>query len=201
MFENFYDALNPVVGFLPKIPLLVFYLLLGYAGIQITVWVLEKVISLTGLPKLKGILLSLTKFALWVVLIILISNVFGFNRLAVAISGTALVLVFFLNTGLGPIITDAISGVFLCGDSDFATGSRVRIGKAENATEGRIKEIDMRKVRLVSDDGNVHVIPNSVVDKEEWTVIEKTESPLAKKAAVAKAVLREKISTAKVKNS
>lgn len=198
MLENIFSFITPIVEFIPRIPALIFYLLVGYVAIQITIWSLEKFISLTRLPKLKGIVLSLTKLGLWVVLIILISNVFGFNRLAVAISGTALVLVFFLNTALAPLITDAISGIFLCTDPDFMVGSRVRVGRGENQTEGVIKEIDMRKVRIVSEDGNVHVLPNAVIDKDEWTVIEKRESELKRKAAVAKEVIRNKLKSKKV---
>jgi small-conductance mechanosensitive channel len=199
--EQISNMVEPIINFLPKIPLLIIYVLLAYIAIEIIIWVLEKIIALTHLPKLKGIILSLTKLSLWVVFVILISNTFGFNRLAVAISGTALVLVFFLNTGLAPLITDAISGIFLSTDPDFLVGSKVRIGKGEQATEGIIKEIDMRKVRIKSADGNVHVIPNSVIDKDEWVVIEKTENVLKKRALIAREVIKNKIQSKTLKNS
>lgn len=184
--EPFEFIVDPMLRILPKLPEVIFNLLVGYLLIKLVVWLLKNFLKATKLPQLKGFALSLVNTALWVVLIIYLSNILGFNRLAIAISGSVLVLAFLLNNGLAPLIADVISGVFLCTDGDFKVGSRVRLGKGDNATEGKVLEIDMRKVRLVDDTGNIHVIPNSVIDKDEWVVVEKKESEIKKTAAVAK---------------
>lgn len=177
---------------LPRIPEVLFNLLVGYLVIKFVVWVVGYFLKITQLPKLKGVALSILELVLWVLLIVLISNTLGFNKLALAISGSMVVLAFLLNNGIAPLVSDAISGIFLCTDGDFRVGSRVRVGKGENTTEGVIKEIDMRKVRIKDDDGNMHVLPNSLIDKDEWTVLTKSEShELVKKATVAKEKAKE----------
>lgn len=183
--------LEPIQAILPKIPSTLLNLIIGYIAIQVTLWIVASLLHLTSLPRLRGIILSLIRLALWVILIIFLANNLGFDKLAIAISGSALVLVFFLNTGLAPLITDAISGIFLCADPDFKIGSRVKIGKGENSTIGVVKEVDMRKVRLIDDEGNTHVMPNSILDKDFWTVLEKTETKFAAKTSIAKEKAKE----------
>jgi hypothetical protein len=105
--------------------------------------------------------------------------------------------VFFLNTGLGPLVTDAVSGIFLCTDPDFCPGSRVRLGSSDKLVEGVIKQVDMRKVRLIDDNGCLHVFPNAVVDRDQWMVIERKDPVLKAKTKVvkekAKKVIAEKL--------
>lgn len=177
---------EPIKAIIPKLPGTLLNLLIGYIAIQVLIWMLSHLLKLTNLPKLRGIILSLARMTLWVILIIFLANNLGFNKLAIAISSSVLVVMFFLNTGLAPLITDAISGIFLCTDPDFRVGSKVRMGKGENAIEGYIKEVDMRKVRLLDENGNTHVLPNSVVDKEPWEVIDKADVSIKRKASIAK---------------
>lgn len=171
---------------LPKMPVLVIDLLIGYVLIKVLIWLLEYFLRITKLPKLKGVMVSATKTGLWLILIIFIANQLGFNRLAVAISGSVLVLVFFLNTGLGPLIGDIVSGIFLCGDPDFRSGSKVKIGKGDDCSVGEILEVDMRKVRIRDEKGQTHVIPNSVVDRDQWMVLEKPQRPSLRAAEIIK---------------
>lgn len=185
--------IEPLISILPRLPEVLFNLLVAYVLIKLILWVLKSFLKATNLPDLKGIALSVVNFVLWIVVIIYISNVLGFTQFAIALSGSVLILAFLLNNGLAPLIIDAISGIFLCTDGDFKVGSRVRLGKGENVTEGRILEIDMRKVRIRDDNGNIHVVPNSVVDKDEWMVLEKTEGGLKKSATVAKEKAKEAI--------
>lgn len=179
-----------IVNFLPKIPVLIIDFLIGYVLIKILIWSLEYFLRIAKLPKLKGVMVSFTKTALWIVFAIFIANQFGFNRLAVAISGSVLVLAFLLNNGVGPLVSDIVSGIFLCGDSDFKTGSKVKIGKGEDGCSGEIVEVDMRKVRLRDEKGIIHVVPNSVVDRDQWTVLEKPERKRPRAAEVIKSKLK-----------
>lgn len=176
--------IEPIIRIVPKIPEVLFTVLVGYLIITVTIWFLEYMLNLAKLPKLKGIALSVVKTGLWLILIIFIANMLGFTKLAIAISGTALVMAFFLNNAVGPLLMDVVSGVFLCGDTDFKTGSRIKVGKGEDAIVGRLSEVDMRKVRIIDDEGSIHVFPNAVLDRDVWTVIEKPESR-AKKAHLA----------------
>jgi small-conductance mechanosensitive channel len=147
------------------------------------------------MPKLKGILVSLAKMGLWLILIIVVANNLGFNNLAVAISGSVLILAFILNNGLAPLVSDIMSGVFLCTDPDFRPGCVVKLGKGKDGITARIVEVDMRKVRLIDEKGQRHIFPNSVVDKAEWAVVESPQSPslVKSKAAAVKEVLKKRI--------
>lgn len=185
--------INPILNVMPKLPEVLIDLVVGYLAIQFSMGLLNKFLKVTKLPQLRGIIISLTKFALWIVLLIFIANNLGFTKLAIALSSSVLIIVFFLNTGVAPLITDALSGVFLCTDPDFRTGSRVRLGIGEDTTEGIIKEVDMRKVRILDDNGKIHVVPNSVVEKNEWTVIEKKEDVVREFKEKAKTALRSKL--------
>jgi small-conductance mechanosensitive channel len=132
---------------------------------------------------------------LWLILLIVIANNMGFNRLAVAISGSVLILAFILNNGLAPLVSDALSGIFLCADQDFKPGSMIRIGKGKEAMEAELIEVDMRKARFKDAKGLIHVFPNSKVDKEEWVVLSKPEDRTTlKTAAAAKELIKRKLS-------
>lgn len=184
--------IEPIIRIVPKIPETIFTLLAGYLIISFTIWFLEYLLSLAKLPKLKGVALSIIKTALWLVLIIFIANMLGFTKLAIALSGTALVLAFFLNNAVGPLLMDIVSGVFLCGDPDFKTGSKVKIGKGDDAIIGTLTEVDMRKVRIKDENGLIHVFPNAVLDRDVWTVLEKPESRVKRAKAVIKNRLKKK---------
>lgn len=177
---------EPIIKILPKLPTAFLNLLIGYVFIKFIIWFLGHVLKFTKLPRLRGILLSLINLGLWVLLMIFVANGLGFDKLAVAISGSVLVLAFILNTGIAPLIADIVSGIFLCTDPDFKVGSKVKIGNGDSAVEGIIKEVDMRKVRILDSDDNIVVIPNSVTDKDKWIVIEKPIGIMKSKTVAAR---------------
>jgi small-conductance mechanosensitive channel len=191
--EVFQLFTNPFTNLLPKLPEVLIDLVVGYLLIKFLVWFLDHTLRLTKLPKLKGIIVSLTKFGLWLLLILFVANTLGFNKLAIALSGTVLVLVFFLNNGLGPLIMDVSSGIFLCTDQDFRAGSLIRRGTGDNAYEAKVIEVDMRKVRLIDNEGHVHVIPNAVFDREEWVVVERKEVAASRVKQKAAEVIKNKL--------
>ena len=71
-----------------------------------------------------------------------------------ALSGAALA------TGASGSVADILGGIFLVADPGFAIGRRVTAG----GVEGIVKGITLRKTILEDDEGNIHVIPNRVVD-------------------------------------
>lgn len=187
--------IDPFVKLLPKLPGVLMDIIIGYVIIKIILWFFKKALKLTNLPRLQGILLSLANFVLWVMLIVFIANNLGFDKFAVAITGSFVVLAFILNNGMAPLISDIFSAIFLCTDPDFKVGSRIRIGNGEGMTEGILKSVDMRKVRIKDDDGNIIVVPNSLTDKEKWIVLEKVESKPRYKEA--KEAIKNKLNKAK----
>lgn len=173
--ENFLQGfVDPIVKVFPRIPNALLILTLGIIFIKISIIVLDRFLSLRviKLPNgLKGILISVVRLFLWVFLFIFIISNLGFNNLALAISGSTAILIFFLSSGAGGLIADTISGIFLVGDPDFNVGDKVKAG--EKDTEGIIYDMDMRKTRIKDKKGDIHVIPNSIIEKKEWIVLEK----------------------------
>jgi len=89
------------------------------------------------------------------------------GSLAVTISGSLAVLALALATGASGLASDIISGVFLARDHDFEIGYKIKVG----GVEGVIHSIDIRKIRLVDEEGNIHIFPNAKLDKDGWQVI------------------------------
>jgi small-conductance mechanosensitive channel len=104
---------------------------------------------------------------MWVILFAEIARQLGMGSLAVTISGSLAVLALALASGASGLAGDIIAGVFLARDSDFEIGFRIRIG----GIEGIIQKIDIRKIRVVDDKGDIHIFPNTKLDKEGWVIV------------------------------
>lgn len=166
--------LGPVGQIVPKLPPALFSLLIGMLLIKVVIFFLRHSLKVLKFPTdLRGLIISLSKVGLWILLVIYLASILGLDKLALAISGSALVLVFFLNNSAATLIGDLVAGFFLIGDPDFEVGMRVVAN--EGKTEGVITSIDMRKVRVIDDSGNLHILPNSIIEKGEWTVLERKE--------------------------
>jgi small-conductance mechanosensitive channel len=163
---------EPIAKVLPHIPGAILNLLIGLIIIKIATVLVRRGVKVLKIPHdLRGIIITLSKLFMWLFLIIFIVSQLGLGNLAVLISGSAVILVFFLNTTAGPLLSDIFAGLFLIGDPDFTVGMRVRVN--DDKTEGIIKGIDMRKVRILDDKGMMHIVPNSVIEKGVWTVLER----------------------------
>ena len=158
----------PVYNFLPKLPTLILVLGLGYLIIQIIYWILNRALKLSKIPRaLIGVVASLSLIIMWVILFAEIARQLGMGSLAVTISGSLAVLALALASGASGLAGDIIAGIFLARDSDFEIGFRIRVG----SIDGIIQKIDIRKIRLVDDQGNIHIFPNTKLDKEGWVII------------------------------
>lgn len=163
---------EPLVLIFPRLPAAIFNLLVGMVLIKIATTAIRHGIKFLRFPKdLRGIIITLSKLFMWLFLIIFIAIQLGLGNLAVLLSGSAVILVFFLNTTAGPLLSDVFAGVFLISDPDFTVGMKVQVN--DGKTEGVIRGIDMRKVRILDSKGKLHVIPNSLIEKGVWTVIER----------------------------
>lgn len=159
---------QPVIAFLPRIPAIVLTLIVGYFIIQILMFVLNRALRLSRLPRaLIGVIISLALIIMWVILFAEIARELGMGSLAVTISGSLAVLALALATGASGLASDIISGVFLARDSDFDIGYKIKIGDVE----GIVQQVDIRKIRIVDDAGTVHIFPNTKLDKDGWQVI------------------------------
>jgi len=168
MKETLLTFWQPIEDYVPKIPALILALAIGYLLIKILTIFLHRGLKIVKISRsLSDVLLSLATILLWVLLFSEIARQAGMDSLALTISGSIVVIGLALANGAASLTADIISGIYLAKDHDFDIGYRVKIGEVE----GIIRKIDVRKTRIRDDQGKLHVFPNSVVDKGDWTVI------------------------------
>jgi len=163
------DLLNGVIVDLPKALLL---LVVGVVLIKVISKVLVQVLGLTKLPKaLIKVSVRLLDVGLWLLLSIAIFQFIGLSNVAFAMSGAFAVLALGFSQGISQTVNDTIAGLNLARDRHFRIGDKVMAG--DQKTIGIIIDMDMRKSRLKVDSGQIHIIPNSLIDKNEFVLIER----------------------------
>jgi small-conductance mechanosensitive channel len=168
---------------LPRIPLTILGVLVGILVVRVLVRVTRYLLKLTQLPKgLRQIIASIIETVLWLLLTIQVLTWLGFGSIIVFFSSSALAIGILLAAGGSTLLSDLVAGIFLARDTDFNVGDEVRAG--ENQIEGVIESMDVRRVRLRDEDGLLHVLPNSLVERKEWVVLHRrTEATALMKTA------------------
>ncbi|MEX1113461.1 MAG: mechanosensitive ion channel family protein [Patescibacteria group bacterium] len=170
--EAFVSRLE-IVGqnFWDRLPEFLITLLIGYLLVELAIFILASVLRASNVPKALAMLLySLTRAFLWVVLFLVLLQKLGLDDVLVAVTGSSVIVALFVSTGIAPLVADTLSGLSLAADRNFQPGAKVRAG--EKGTVGYVVGMTARKTRIRTPDGRVHVIPNSVIDKNEWVVLE-----------------------------
>jgi small-conductance mechanosensitive channel len=146
--------------------------LFGIVLIRILSWLGQGILGVVRLPKgLRGILTSIMDALLWVGLFVWFLDTLNLDKLAIVFSGSIAAVGLALAGGASSLAADILAGIFLAKDRDFSVGDEVIAG--ENKTEGIIESMDMRRTRIRAKDGNLHVIPNSIVERKEWILLNK----------------------------
>ncbi len=160
--------------------------------------ILSRVLGLTKLPKgLIKVTIRLLDMALWLLLSIAVLQFLGLNNVAFAVSGAFAVLALGFSQGISGTVTDTISGLNLARDRHFRIGDKVIAG--DRKTEGVIIDMDMRKTRLKDKTGRIHILPNSIIDKNEFVLIERAADMKSKSGANASSTGSAKPATMRVK--
>jgi len=168
---------NDILNFLPRIPEVILSFLIGVLIIYTVLSIFSKSLKIVRVPRaLIQILRSLLSIVLWVILAADILRQLGLNQVAITISGSLLVLGLAIANGANTLVADVLSGLFLAKDPDFDVGYKIKSGD----TEGTIESIDIRKTRIRTDEGKLIIIPNSVIDKERWQIVERPENKPSK---------------------
>ncbi|MSR89566.1 mechanosensitive ion channel family protein [Patescibacteria group bacterium] len=187
---------------LPKIPAAVVALLLGFIIIKIVSRFLKASLRLTHWPVgLQEIMATLLRIVMWGLLLIAVLQILGLSSVALAVTGSFAILLLGFSSGISSTVSDLMAGLQLANDKDFRVGYKVKVG--DNKTVGVIREMDIKKTRILGEDGQLHVVPNSVIEKNEWVVIERhvfSQMPKAQSAIINKAsTIKSKVSSIKKK--
>jgi len=157
---------------IPKIPVAVVAIVAGLIIIKIIARFLKLALGWTNWPLgLQEIMHTLIKVALWIFLLITILQILGLTSVALAITGSFAILLLGFSSGISSTVSDLVAGLQIANDKDFKVGYKVKAG--DQKTEGIIREMDIKKTRIEDANGNLHVIPNSVIEKNEWVVLER----------------------------
>lgn len=176
-FEPLSSGLSTVLNNLPKA------ILVGMVGIlivkvlsRLSFWALHSTRKFS--KAMVDVLSSIIDAILWIFLVVTIFQYLGLTNVALALSGSLAVIALAIGTGLSSFAQDIIASIMLARDKDFNIGYAVKIG----STEGVIESMDIRKSRIRTKDKSLHVIPNSVIEKAEWVLVDReTETKKDKK--------------------
>jgi small-conductance mechanosensitive channel len=147
-------------------------LILGLLVVRIMSWIAGWLIGFIRMPKgLKEILGSMVNALLGIFLTIVVLQTLGLNNLAFIFSVFIAAMGIAIGSGSSTLVSDIVGGVYLARDRDFSIGDIVQAG--ENKVEGEILSMDMRRTRVRDAEGHIHSMPNSVIERKEYTLITK----------------------------
>lgn len=124
-------------------------------------------------PIMMNLVLSVAAAAGWVVTISLVLSVLGFNTIAIALSGSLGLVALGLASSASSVVSDLYGGISLIAESSVKVGQRIKAA----GVEGRVIDMSIRKLRLMDDVGNIHIIPNTAVNAGTIVVIAEKDQP------------------------
>lgn len=165
------NRLSALVGDLTeRLAVAAVVLVVGYLIVRAGTYLVRKLVKVVSMPAgLRGIIISLARVVLWIILVIIILSVLGFSDVIIFFSSSVAVFGLLMAAGGSTLISDVLAGIFLAENKHFAVGDQVQAG--ENGTEGIIEAMDIRRIEIRAKDGRLHILPNSVVERKEWIVI------------------------------
>ncbi len=202
VLAGFNNATVSATQIIPKIPAALVALLIGFIIIKIISRFLKVSLRLTRWPiGLQEIMATLLRIAMWGLLLIAVLQILGLTSVALAVTGSFAILLLGFSSGISSTVSDLMAGLQLANDKDFRVGYKVKVG--DHKTVGVIREMDIKKTRIQGEDGQLHVVPNSVIEKNEWVVIERhvfSQMPKGQSAIINKAsAIKSKVSSIKKK--
>jgi small-conductance mechanosensitive channel len=173
---NYSNLLNPIIDglntLLPKIPAAILQIVVGVILIKFASRMTRIFLSLVGMPKsFRQVIGSVISSVLYAVLFIFVLQTLGLGGIVTFFTGSVLAIGLVMAAGGSTLVSDIIAGLFLSTHPDFNVGDEIIAG--ENLTEGVIVSMDSRRVRVRDKKGNLHVLPNSIVERKEWVVLQR----------------------------
>ncbi len=162
------SVLEKWVSFLlARLPGAIAFFIGGWIALKAIIFVLNKAMQAAKTePTIASLFRSLISVAGWILILAGTLKALGLNELALAISGSIAAISLGLATGVSGTTSDILAGVFLATDPDFKVGYTVTAA----GIKGVIKSLDLRKTRIMGEDGKLYVIPNRAVESATWVV-------------------------------
>lgn len=173
-------ALSTIVRHMPEI---IFLLVFAIFGIPLLSHFANRAMKRFGVKRpLRHLLTQVTRVVAYILVVLSLLYSMGFTGLAATLSGSILLVGVALGQAFKDLLTDVISGFSMARDNDLNVGYLVQIGKD---TRGVIKDIGLRKIRLVDEEGRLHVLANNTVERSEWIIVDREARALLDKEKAA----------------
>ena len=154
-----------------NVPELVILLVFAIFGVPLLVSFANRTMRRFGMQKaLRNLIVQVIRITAYLLIFLSLLYSLGFTGLAATISGSVLLVGVALGQAFKDLLTDVIAGFSMARDNDFNVGYKVQIGKD---TSGVIKDIGLRKIRLIDDEGRLRILANSAVEKSEWIILDR----------------------------
>ena len=149
-----------------------FNLLIGILIIRILAKLLRLILKATHMQTgMRYVLTSIVEGLMWALLTFVLLKTLGLNDVIFFFTGSLAAIGIAMAAGGSTLVSDIVAAIFLARDGDFNVGDEVIAG--EVPTQGIIERMDARRTRIRDADGNLHIIPNSVVERKEWVVVKR----------------------------
>ncbi len=154
-----------------NVPELVILLVFAIFGVPLLGNFINRAMRRFGMQKaLRQLIVQVARLTAYILIFLALLYSLGFTGLAATISGSVLLVGVALGQAFKDLLTDVIAGFSMARDNDFNVGFRVQIGKD---TVGVIKDVGLRKIRLIDDEGRLRILSNSAVEKSEWIILDR----------------------------
>ncbi len=161
-----------VDNLITRLPMALFVIIVGIIAIKLLGPFINRSIKWTKWPiGLQEISVALIKVVMWVIFFLILLQVLGLTNVALALTGSFAIVLLGFSNAISTTVSDVLAGLQLANDKDFKVGYEVKAG--DQKTVGIVREMDIKKTRIESEDGKLHVIPNSLIEKNEWVVMDR----------------------------
>ena len=109
----------------------------------------------------------------WVLIAAGVLGALNLNEMAFDVGGSISLVALGIATAASGNLGDIIAGVFLASDPDFGNGFTIKTGEII----GTIERIDLRKTRVRTEDGKLHIVPNKSIESTVWIVEKRPAAP------------------------
>lgn len=148
----------------------VIFLLVALIIIMMIRSVLKRVFSRMPMNKKIGDLIVKAIYALMLfTIMVAFLEMIGLTQIALALGAAIAFIALAIGLAMNSVLGDFVAGGFLLGEKDFGEGFVVEAA----GVKGTVVDVDMRKTRIQSEDGVLHVIPNKAVEGAAWKVLKR----------------------------
>ncbi len=122
--------------------------------------------------KIGDILVKSIYFLMLFTIIVAFLEMIGLGQIALALGASIAFMALAVGLAMNSLAGARGAGGGPPGEKDFGTDFVVEAA----GVKGTVVDIDMRKTRIKSDDGVLHVIPNKAVESATWKVLKRPEA-------------------------